>query len=137
MVRFADDFVMGFERLEDAQKVMRVIDKRFARFGLKIKAENTRLAPFKRPPTHGDGPPSGPGTFDFLGFTLFWGNTLGGFYVVMPKTARKRLTRALEAISQWCREIGTSGLRSSKRCSARSCVATTPTTPSRSTSACW
>ena len=111
MVRFADDFVMGFERLEDAQKVMRVIDKRFARFGLKINAEKTRLVPFKRPPTHGDGPPSGPGTFDFLGFTLFWGKTRRGFYVVMPKTARKRFTRALEAISQWCRENRHLGLK--------------------------
>jgi len=43
MVRFADDFIMGFERLEDAQKVRRVIDKRFVRFGLRINAEKARL----------------------------------------------------------------------------------------------
>ena len=104
MVRFADDFIMGFERLEDAQKVLRVIDKRFARFGLKINAEKTRLVPFKRPPFAGGGPSGGPGTFDFLGFTLYWGKTRRGYNVVMPKTARKRFTRTLDAIKQWCRE---------------------------------
>jgi RNA-directed DNA polymerase len=104
MVRFADDFIMGFERLEDAQKVMRVIDKRFARFGLKINAEKTRLVPFKRPPFHGDDSQGGPGTFDFLGFTLYWGKTRRGSYVVKPKTAAKRFRRALDAIGQWCRE---------------------------------
>jgi group II intron reverse transcriptase/maturase len=103
MVRFADDFVIGFERLEDAQKVMRVIDKRFARCGLKINAEKTRLVPFRRPPFGGNGPPSDPGTFDFLGFTLYWGKTRQGGYVVKPKTARKRFTRALDAIREWCR----------------------------------
>ena len=106
MVRWADDFVMGFERLEDARKVMRVIDKRFARFGLKINAEKTRLVPFKRPPYQGGKGPQGggPGSFDFLGFTLYWGKTLKGCNVVMPKTARKRFTRALDAFRQWCRK---------------------------------
>ena len=53
MVRFADDFVMGFERLEDAQKVQRVLAKRFARFGLKINEEKTRLVRFGRPSRDG------------------------------------------------------------------------------------
>lgn len=57
MVRFADDFIMGFEHVEDARKVMRVIDKRFARFGLKVNAENTRLVPCKRPPLQKGDPP--------------------------------------------------------------------------------
>ena len=102
MVRWADDFVMGFERLEDAQKVMRVIDKRFARFGLKINAEKTRLVPFRRPPFTGSDPQGGPGTFDFLGFTLYWGKTRQGGYALKPKTARTRFARAVKAIEQWC-----------------------------------
>lgn len=111
MVRFADDFIMGFEHLEDAQKVRRVIDKRFARFGLKVNAEKTRLVPFKRPPSQGSDPQGGPGTFDFLGFTLYWGKTRRGSYVVKPKTASKRFRRALDSISQWCRENRHLGLR--------------------------
>jgi len=101
MVRFADDFVMGFERLEDAQKVMRVIEKRFARYGLKINHEKTRLVGFKRPPLQGGDPHGGPGTFDFLGFTVYWGRSRRGFNVVLLKTARSRFTRALRAIKQW------------------------------------
>jgi len=106
MVRFADDFVMGFARREDADKVQRVIEKRFARFGLKINAEKTRLVRFKRPPYRDDhdDPEGGPGTFDFLGFTLHWGKSRRGYNVVQLRTARKRFTRALDAIKQWCRE---------------------------------
>jgi RNA-directed DNA polymerase len=104
MVRFADDFIMGFARLEDAQKVMRVIDKRFARFGLKINTEKTRLVRFKRPPYRGRDPEGRAETFDFLGFTLHWGKTRRGCNVVQVRTARKRFTRALDAIKRWCRE---------------------------------
>ena len=97
---------MGFARREDAEKVRRGIEKRFARFGLKINAEKTRLVRFKRPPYQGrnDDPEGGPGTFDFLGFTLYWGQTRRGCNVVKPRTAGKRFTRALDAIQHWCRE---------------------------------
>jgi hypothetical protein len=72
MVRYADDFVMGIERLEDVHKVQRVIAKRFARFGLKINTEKTRLVRFGRPPRAGVTGDK-PATFDFLGFTHYWG----------------------------------------------------------------
>ena len=49
-----------------------VIAKRFARFGLKINAEKTRLVRFGRPPRGGGGSGDKPGTFDFLGFTHYW-----------------------------------------------------------------
>lgn len=104
MVRFADDFVMGFERLEDAEKVRRVIDKRFTRFGLKINADKTRLVRFKRPPNDGDDSSGQAGTFDFLGFTLHWGKSRRGYQVVMLRTARKRFTRVLQAFKDWGRE---------------------------------
>ena len=61
------------------EKVRRVIDQRFACFGLKINAEKTRLVRFKRPPYQGlnDDPDGRPGTFDFPGFTLYWGASSG------------------------------------------------------------
>jgi hypothetical protein len=101
MVRFADDFVMSFERMEDVDKVRRVIEKRFARYGLKINAEKTRLVRFKRPPRGGAGQGDKPGTFDFLGFTLYWGKARSGNNVVKKQTARKRFTRAVRAIKEW------------------------------------
>ena len=101
MVRFADDFIMGFECLEDVQKVQRVIAKRFARFGLKINAEKTRLVRFGRPPLGGGGSGDKPGTFDFLGFTHYWGKSRKGHNVVKTKTAAGRFRRALGKIREW------------------------------------
>ena len=101
MVRFADDFIMGFECLEDVQKVQKVIAKRFARFGLKINAEKTRLVRFGRPPRGGGGPGDKPGTFDFLGFTHYWGKSRKGHNVVKTKTAAGRFRRALGKIGEW------------------------------------
>ena len=101
MVRFADDFVMGFERMEDVDKVKRVIEKRFARYGLKINAEKTRLVRFNRPPRGGAGKGDKPGTFDFLGFTLYWGKSRLGNNAVKKKTAQKRFTRAVRTIKEW------------------------------------
>jgi hypothetical protein len=45
----------------------------------------------------------GPGSFDLLGFTHYWGRSLRGYWVVKRKTARDRLSRGLRAMSQWCR----------------------------------
>jgi hypothetical protein len=101
LVRFADDFVMGFERLEDAQKVQRVIAQRFARFGLKINAEKTRLVRFGRPPCGGAPGAERPGSFDFLGFTHYWGKSRRGHNVVKKKTAAGRFRRALRTIKEW------------------------------------
>jgi len=102
MVRFADDFVMGFERLEDARKVQRVLPKRFARFGLKINEEKTRLVRFGRPPRGGGAGGGGkPETFDFLGFTHYWGKSRRGNYVVQKQTAKSRFRRTLRSIREW------------------------------------
>jgi RNA-directed DNA polymerase len=101
MVRFADDFIMGFERLEDVEKVQKVIAKRFARFGLKINTEKTWLVRFGRPPLGGGGSGDKPGTFDFLGFTHYWGKSRKGHNVVKTKTAAGRLRRVLGKIREW------------------------------------
>ncbi len=101
MVRWADDFIMGFERVGDVEKVQKVIAKRFARFGLKINAEKTRLVRFGRPPLGGGGRGDKPGTFDFLGFTHYWGKSRKGHNVVKTKTAAGRFRRALGKIREW------------------------------------
>lgn len=105
LVRFADDFILGFQRKEDAEKVYRVLFKRFAKYGLSLHPEKTRLVPFGRPEATTEGPIGGPPpkTFDFLGFTHYWGKSRRGRWVLWRKTMRKRLTRSLQAISQWCR----------------------------------
>jgi len=105
VVRYADDAVLGFAREDDARRVYAVLEKRFAKFGLKLHPEKTRLMEFKRPVIT-DRPRGGPGnsrSFDFLGFTHYWARTRKGGWAVKRKTAKNRLSRALVAIKQWCR----------------------------------
>lgn len=105
LVRFADDFIVGFEKKEDAEKVHRVLFKRFEKFGLSLHPEKTRLVAFGRPEETTDGPQGPPPeTFDFLGFTHYWGKSRKGRWVIRRKTMAKRLTRSLKAVSQWSRK---------------------------------
>jgi group II intron reverse transcriptase/maturase len=102
LIRFADDFVMGFESEHDARRVMDVLPKRFGRFGLAIHPEKTKLIRFSRPPSKA-GSANWNGTFDFLGFTHFWAKSRKGYWIIKWKTMRKRLCRFLKTIWQWCR----------------------------------
>ncbi len=103
LIRYADDFVIGFADHTDAQRVMAVLPKRFGRYGLTIHPGKTRLVPFHRPARRGAGPGPGPGTFEFLGFLHHWGRSRNGNWVVKRKTAASRFTRALRTTAQWCR----------------------------------
>ncbi len=100
LVRYCDDFVIGCKYKEDADRVMRVLPKRFARFGLTLHEEKTRLVDFTRPTDRGTG--SG-GGFDFLGFTHYWGRSRRGNWVAKRKTAKDRFRRAVHRIELWCR----------------------------------
>jgi hypothetical protein len=103
LVRYADDFVIGFELESDARRVMEVLPKRLDKFGLTIHPEKTRLVAF-RPPTQRSGEKKGEGTFNFLGFTHYWAKSKREFWVIKRKTMRKRLQKAKSAIWRWCRE---------------------------------
>ena len=103
MIRFADDVVIGFEREDDARRMMDVLPKRFTRFGLTVHPDKTRLVPFGRP-RRDDESGRGSGTFDFLGFTHYWAKSRRGFWIIKRKTKRKRLSRALSVVWQWCRK---------------------------------
>jgi group II intron reverse transcriptase/maturase len=107
LIRYADDFVIGFASEEDARRVLDVLPKRFGKYGLTLHPDKTRLVPFQRPP-HQDTPATTsewvrPGSFDLLGFTHFWSRSRRGFWVVKRRTAQGRLSRALKTIAQWCR----------------------------------
>ena len=99
LVRYADDFVMVFSDKRDALRVQEVLPKRFGRFGLTLHPDKTRLLHFERPPRDGDGPR--PGTFDFLGFTHYWGRSRRGNQALKRKTAKGRFARALSRLSEW------------------------------------
>jgi RNA-directed DNA polymerase len=103
LIRYADDFVIGFTEEQDARRVMEVLPKRFGRFGLTIHPEKTRLVGFHPPSQDGDGTQHEPGTFDLLGFTHYWAKSRKGNWVVKRQTAASRLSRAIRNIADWCR----------------------------------
>lgn len=106
-IRFADDFILGFTNEADAKRVMKVLPKRFEKYGLQLHPEKTRIVEFNHP-DKSDKPDGrghkGSGTFDFLGFTHYWGQTQKKTWMVKQKTAKTRLSRALKRIKEWCRQ---------------------------------
>jgi group II intron reverse transcriptase/maturase len=102
-IRYADDAALVFEREEDAKRVMAVLAKRFAKYGLTLHPDKTRLVDFRSPSRTGRGRSQRERRFDMLGFTHFWGRSRKGRWVVTRKTASSRFSRALKRINQWCR----------------------------------
>jgi group II intron reverse transcriptase/maturase len=104
-IRYADDAILCFEYREDAQKVLRVLPKRFAKFGLTLHPEKTRLVAFGR---HALAQAERTGsklvTFNLLGFTHKCARSRRGKFMVQVKSMKKRLKRALKAVATWCRE---------------------------------
>jgi len=97
--------VLGFASQEDARRVMEVLPKRFAKYGLTIHPEKTRVVMFKKPCK---GNPQGriqskPGTFNFLGFTHSWRKSRKGNWVIVRSTDRSRFARSLKRLTDWCR----------------------------------
>jgi group II intron reverse transcriptase/maturase len=100
IVRYADDFVMGFQYEADARKMNVALRERLAAFGLMLHEEKTRLLEFGRlstelRETRGDRRPE---TFAFLGFTHYCAWSRDGRFVVKRQTDRKRLTRKLHTV---------------------------------------
>lgn len=100
LVRFCDDAVILFNRRDDAERVLEMLPERFAEYGLTINREKTELICFRNPQQERKQPAS----FDFLGFTHYWGKSRKGWWIVKRKTAAKRIRRALVATWDWCRK---------------------------------
>jgi RNA-directed DNA polymerase len=105
LIRYADDFVIGFSHEADAKRVLEVLPKRLAKYGLTLHPDKTRLVPFQRPsqPPESRAPGPQPGAFDLLGFTHFWGRSRRGGWVIQRRTSSSRFSRTIKTIAQWCR----------------------------------
>jgi len=102
LVRFADDFVAGFQHRHEAERFLAELRERFARFGLQLHADKTRIVEFGRYADHnrrnrGVGPPE---TFNFLGFTHSCGRTRNGHFTVLRQTMRQRWQAKLRALKE-------------------------------------
>jgi group II intron reverse transcriptase/maturase len=93
IVRFADDFVVGFQYRHEAEQFLKELQDRLRKFNLKLHATKTRLIEFGRRAAvnrerRGDGKPE---TFDFLGFTHVCDRDRKGRFIVLRQTMRKRM----------------------------------------------
>jgi RNA-directed DNA polymerase len=105
IVRYADDFVMGFQYMNDARSMLASLRERMAKFKLALHEEKTRLIEFGRLPAidHKRRGQRHPPTFGFLGFTHYCGWTRDGRFVVKRKTQSKRLTAKLKSLREQAR----------------------------------
>jgi RNA-directed DNA polymerase len=106
VVRFADDFVVGFEQKEDGERLISELRERLARFGLELHSEKTRLIEFGRYAEQdrrrrGEGRPE---TFNFLGFTHSCAKTRKGKFIVLRQTMRRRWQAKLKEIKEQLRQ---------------------------------
>jgi RNA-directed DNA polymerase len=102
IVRFADDYIAGFEHREDAERFLHDLRERFAKFALELHPEKTRLIEFGRHAAldrsrRGDGPPE---TFDFLGFTHICAKTKRGRFKLKRITITKRMRAKLQEVKE-------------------------------------
>jgi group II intron reverse transcriptase/maturase len=100
VVRYADDWVAGFQYRDDAERFQREVHPRLGRFGLKLHPDKTRLIEFGRfarenRRSRGQGKPQ---TFDFLGFTHCCGSTRQGRFMVLRLTSAKRMRAKLQTL---------------------------------------
>jgi group II intron reverse transcriptase/maturase len=104
LIRYADDFVIVLENEDEAARMMTALAKRFAKYGLELHPEKTRVVRFIRPrrDRKGEGQER-PGTFDLLGFTLYWGKARKGNWAVKWKTSKKAMKRTLTRLNRWLR----------------------------------
>ena len=103
LCRYADDFVCTFQWKEDAERFYEALPKRFAKFGLSLADEKTRIIEFGRfadenRKRRGEGKPQ---TFDFLGFTFYCSVSSKGTFLVKLKSSRKKVTSKLKKLSAW------------------------------------
>jgi len=103
LVRYCDDFVIGFELEEDARRVMEVLPQRMGKYGLSLHPDKTRLLPFRRPPRRQGSGQGEAATFDFLGFTFYWARARTGRWGMWCKTRSASLRRAIQSVYDWCR----------------------------------
>ena len=103
MVRYADDFICGFQYKEEATTFYKELIGRLKKFNLKIAQEKSKIIEFglfaaQNRKARGEKKPE---TFDFLGFTHYCGTSRTGKFRVKRKTSRKKFKAAVHKMNKW------------------------------------
>ena len=104
MVRYADDCVYCFEYKDEAETFYQMLTDRLKEFGLEVAEEKTKIIAFGKNADNGNDGKRKSGTFDFLGFTHYYGKGRNGVKRVMRKTSKKKLKISMARFSAWVKE---------------------------------
>jgi RNA-directed DNA polymerase len=99
IIRYADDFLLGFTYEEDARRVMKALHSRFEKYSLHLHPDKTKIVNLEQSTED-----EGTGTFDFLGFTHYMSKSLKGKRILKRKTSKKKLRGALIRMNEWIRD---------------------------------
>ncbi len=104
--RYADDFVICLQNKGDGERVLKALRERFAKFGLSLSEEKTRLLEFGRH-ARADAERCGerPASFDYLGFTHFIDRTRRGKFKVGRRSSRKKFRAKMKAMNEWLKSV--------------------------------
>jgi len=106
VVRYADDFVIGVQNKDEAERLLTALQKRLQHFGLELSADKTRIIEFGRyAEVNAKRRKQRPATFNFLGFTHFNDKTRTGKYKVGRTTDRKRFKTKIKEMNDWLKAI--------------------------------
>ena len=105
MVRYADDMVFTFESMSEAKRFYKVLPKRLTKFGLEMHEDKSSIIPAghtaaKKAKERGERLP----TFNFLGFTCYWGISRKGYWTLRFTSRRDRFTSKLQGMRQFLRK---------------------------------
>jgi RNA-directed DNA polymerase len=106
LIRYADDCVICFQSGKEAEAFGEEFRERLSKFGLRIAAGKSRIVEFGRYPwlrARQEGRRLA--TFDFLGFTHYWGKTRKGSFKLGRKTARKKFVQKTKELNQWMKKV--------------------------------
>ena len=103
--RYADDFVLGFEHREEAERFLEALRGRLGKFGLKLAEAKSGILRFDQFNLKESRP------FTFLGFEFYWGRTRRKFPTVKRRTSKKKFRGALVALKEWLKRNRSRGMR--------------------------
>jgi RNA-directed DNA polymerase len=107
IVRYADDFVCGFQYKEDSENFYKALQHQLAKYSLSLQKEKSKIIPFGRGAEQnraeqGQGKPE---TFDFLGFTHYCSHSRDGSrFRVKRKTSRKKFSKKIKEFTTWMKD---------------------------------
>ena len=106
LIRYADDFVVSFQKVQEARAFERSLRERLKKFGLKVSEEKSQIISFGRYP-YLSAQKGGKklATFDFLGFTHYCTKTRRGYFKLGRKTAKVKFRQGIKELNQWLKSV--------------------------------